>query len=197
MYGLLDSYKHIYMYVVEKHTRLSVYNLLSKLHLLWTFFRVSKYTVPSWPFSLLSFVSSFLFQSTFLQNTFGFFPLLQIHILALGTRWVTWSAHVWADFFALSLPVLWWLSGCSHFFPLLSWGGDWGSDRSGNHLGDKLQSAETQEVLFQMNLAHSLSLPLNGTLSGDKGPALFILLIPRTLPSIQLLSQCFLTWSTK
>lgn len=146
------------MYVVEKHTRLSVYNLLSKLHLLWTFFRVSKYTVPSWPFSLLSFISSFLFQSTFLQNTIGFFLLLKIQILALGTPWVTWSAHVWADFFALFLPVLWWLSGCSHFFPLLSWGGEWGSDHSGNiiaawflegdHLSDKLQLAETQASPF-------------------------------------------------
>lgn len=123
VYWLLDSYEHIYIYMGEKRTRLSVYNLVSKLHLLWTLFRVSKYTVPSWPFSLLSFISSFLLQSTFLQNAVGFFLLLKIQILALGTRWVTWSAHAWADFLALFLPVPWWLSGYSHFFPGLSWGG--------------------------------------------------------------------------
>lgn len=169
----------------EKRTRLSVYNLVSKLHLLWTLFRVSKYTVPSWPFSLLSFISSFLLQSTFLQNAVGFFLLLKIQILALGTRWVTWSAHAWADFLALFLPVPWWLSGYSHFFPGLSWGAGWGrgSNHSGNiiaacflgrdRLGDKLPLAETLgQVLFQMSLAHSSSPLLDGTLSGDKGPCL-------------------------
>ena len=183
MYWLLDSYKHIYIYMGEKRTRLSVYNLLSKLHLLWTLFRVSKYTVPSWPFSRVSFISSFLLQSTFLQNAIGFFLLLKIQILALGTWWVTWNAHAWADFLALFLPVLWWLSGCSHFFPGLSRGGGRGSDHSGNiiaawflgrdRLGDKLALAETLgQVLFQMSLAHSSSPLLDGTLSGDKGPRL-------------------------
>lgn len=169
----------------ETHTRLSVYNLLSNLHLLWMLFCVSKYTVPSWPLSLLSFISSFLLQSTFLQKAIRFFLLLKIQILSLGTRWVTWSAHAWANSLSLFLPVLWWLSGCSHFFPGLSSGGrwGWGSNHSGNiiaarvlgrdRLGDKLPLAETLgQVLSQMSLAHLFSPLLDGTLRGDKGPCL-------------------------